>query len=206
MPKPNLPTGTEIRNLATIDFEVGIPPDPIDTPEVFNTIDSGIPASNVLPLSAIQTMLSFNVTWSGSDNVGGAGIKNYDIYVSDNGGPYTLWTTAAETSATFTGVHSHQYSFYSWARDNVGNIEDAPEIPDTMTTVVLPTCLFCGDVNKDGQIDISDVILALRCALGLPIPYECLPCADINGDEIVDISDVILTLRLALGLDDWKPC
>ena len=64
-----------------------------------------------------------------------------------------------------------------------------------------------GDLNNDGPVDISDVILDLRCALGLPIaPYQCLPCGDINGGGIVDISDVILTLRMALGLDPLKPC
>ena len=54
---------------------------------------------------------------------------------------------------------------------------------------------------------ISDVILVLRCALGLPIdPYQCMPCGDINKDGNVDISDVILTLRMALRLDPLKPC
>ncbi len=60
-----------------------------------------------------------------------------------------------------------------------------------------------GDVNNDGKIDISDVILDLRIALGLDDPK---PCSDINGDSIVDISDVILTLRMALGLDELKQC
>jgi hypothetical protein len=60
-----------------------------------------------------------------------------------------------------------------------------------------------GDINKDGIIDISDVILDLRIALGLDPPQ---PCGDINGDGVDDISDVILTLRMALGLDSLKPC
>ena len=60
-----------------------------------------------------------------------------------------------------------------------------------------------GDINKDGQVDISDVILDLRIALGLD---DQQPCSDINGDGGVDISDVILTLRMALGLDDLRVC
>lgn len=64
-----------------------------------------------------------------------------------------------------------------------------------------------GDINNDGVVDISDVILDLRCALGLSIePYQCLPCGDISGGGVVDISDVILTLRMALGLDPLQPC
>jgi len=60
-----------------------------------------------------------------------------------------------------------------------------------------------GDMNGDGVVDISDVILELRIALALD-PVE--PCSNINGDTSVDISDVILTLRMALGLDPIRQC
>jgi hypothetical protein len=64
-----------------------------------------------------------------------------------------------------------------------------------------------GDLNDEGCVDISDVILDLRCALAMPIePYQCLPCGDINKDGIIDISDVIMALRMALGLDPHQPC
>lgn len=64
-------------------------------------------------------------------------------------------------------------------------------------------CLL-GDVNVDGKVDISDVILELRRVLCISCPP--LPYSDINGDDKVNISDVILTLRMALGLDPLKPC
>jgi uncharacterized repeat protein (TIGR01451 family) len=44
-----LPTGTQIRNRANIVFDYN---DPIDTPQVFNTIDSGAPTGSVAPLPA----------------------------------------------------------------------------------------------------------------------------------------------------------
>lgn len=56
-----------------------------------------------------------------------------------------------------------------------------------------------GDLNYDMQIDISDVILCLRMAIGLD-PVN-LGLADMNNDGQVDISDVILILRKAIGLD-----
>jgi len=161
-PKSNLPTGTVIKNKATIDFEVGVPPDPMDTPEVFNTIDSGAPSSSVSPLSATQNALNFTVSWSGNDDPGGSGIRNYDIYVSDNSGPYTLWATIPETSAIFTGEYGHQYSFYSRARDNVGNIEDAPTSADATTRITPlqpPTAEaggpYTGDVGSPITFDAS---------------------------------------------------
>ncbi|MCM8758473.1 MAG: hypothetical protein NC906_01695 [Candidatus Omnitrophica bacterium] len=69
-----------------------------------------------------------------------------------------------------------------------------------------------GDINGDGVIDISDVILCLRMAIGLPVninqqtyesPYtdRLKRIADMNSEQIVDISDVILVLRKAIGID-----
>jgi len=56
-----------------------------------------------------------------------------------------------------------------------------------------------GDINGDNEIDISDVILCLRMAIGLdPVNVNL---ADMNNDGVVDISDVILILRKAVGLD-----
>lgn len=63
--------------------------------------------------------------------------------------------------------------------------------------------MLLGDINEDGFIDISDVILVLRIALGLD---QDPGCSDINNDGSVDISDVILTLRMALGLDSLQQC
>ena len=56
-----------------------------------------------------------------------------------------------------------------------------------------------GDINDDGNIDISDVIKCLRMALELD--EQDLKISDINGDWQTDISDAILSLRKAIGLD-----
>ncbi len=55
-----------------------------------------------------------------------------------------------------------------------------------------------GDINGDGVVDISDVILALRMAIGID-PCQ-LSLSDLNNDGVCDIQDVILILRKALGL------
>ena len=61
-------------------------------------------------------------------------------------------------------------------------------------------CLsMAGDISNDGTIDISDVILCLRQAIGLDISNP--DSADMNEDGIIDITDVILILRKAIGLD-----
>jgi len=63
--------------------------------------------------------------------------------------------------------------------------------------ILKPTAI--GDINCDGSIDISDVILGLRMTIGLDEPN--IDLADLNNDGFIDITDVILILRRAIGLD-----
>ena len=86
-------------------------------------------------LTANQCASNVQVQWSGTDE--GSGIASYNIYVSDNGAPFTVWqqnTTA--TSGTYTGQFGHTYAFYSLAQDKTGNIEDAPANSDATVTVI----------------------------------------------------------------------
>lgn len=104
-----------------------------------STTDTAAPTSSVSALPATTTSASFTVSWSGSDT-GGSGLANYDIYVSTNGGAYSLWQNAnTATSATFTGANGSQYRFYSRARDTAGNLEAAPASPDATTAVQVPS-------------------------------------------------------------------
>ena len=84
----------------------------------------------------------FLVEWSGQDNEGGSGIASYDIFVSINGGDFTLWLDdTTDSSAIFTGERGHSYAFYSLATDVAGNTE-AETGADAVTTVdVLPAVL-----------------------------------------------------------------
>jgi len=134
-PKAGLASGTEITNRASIVFDWN---DPIDTPLVLNTIDAGLPTSQVQPLPGVVNEILVPVSWTGLDEEGGSGIHCYDIYVSDNGGLFTLWLDdTTETSTTFVGEDQHTYAFYSIATDNVGHRESAPGIPDSTITILL---------------------------------------------------------------------
>jgi RHS repeat-associated protein len=147
MPKAGLPTGAQIHNVATVTFDVN---PPITTDQVdendpskgvdpakqdLNTIDAVAPTSSLSSLPAFSPA-SFTVSWAGQDDPGGSGLASFDVYVSDNGGDFTLWqsdTTA--TSATFTGAAGHTYAFYSSAFDNAGNAQ-APPTGAQVTTKV----------------------------------------------------------------------
>lgn len=97
-------------------------------------LDTSAPASAVKSLPA-QSPATFAVTWEGSDT-GGSGIANYDVYVSENGGPFTALLSATPLTGTmFTGSLGKTYTFYSQARDLAGNLEPAPAAADATTTV-----------------------------------------------------------------------
>jgi hypothetical protein len=135
MPKAAIPTGTVLRNQASIIFDFNAP---ILTNEWLNTLDADDPVSAVQPLAKTQRAHDFPVRWGGADI--GSGVRDFTVFVSDNGGPWTPWlVNAPATEGLFTGVGGHTYAFYSAARDNAGNLEAAPPVPDAVTLVTAPS-------------------------------------------------------------------
>lgn len=135
MPKAGIATGTGIQNKATIVFDVN---PALDTATWSNTIDSTKPTSSVSPPASRQMSYTFPVQWAGTDV--GSGVQDFTIYVSDNGGPFTpRLTNTTATQADYTGVGGHTYSFYSIARDLVGNVENGKSTADATTRVILDT-------------------------------------------------------------------
>ena len=53
-----------------------------------------------------------------------------------------------------------------------------------------------GDVNQDGVINVSDIVISVNIVLGMS-PFNEL--ADINGDGIVNIQDIILLVNIILS-------
>jgi RHS repeat-associated protein len=139
-PKGSDTTGTVINAQATVIFDAGLSDQSsLATGSIFNTIDTGPPTSSVNPLPVAVTTTSLNVSWSGQDDPGGSGIASYNVFVSDDGGPFTPFVTdTTATSATFTGQYGHTYGFYAIATDNVGNVQTTPTAAQATTQVVLP--------------------------------------------------------------------
>ncbi|MFT3880913.1 MAG: dockerin type I repeat-containing protein [Gemmatales bacterium] len=134
--KTGLATGTTIQNKATIVFDEN---DPISTNTVVNTIDANAPTSGITALPALTANTTFTVNWSGSDG-SGAGIVKYNVYISIDNSPFTLWlkdTTA--TSANYTGVRGSRYAFYSVATDGVDFVQTKPLAAQASTLISLDT-------------------------------------------------------------------
>jgi hypothetical protein len=134
-PKANAAPGAPVNAQATVVFDVN---PPLSTNTATNTIDNGPPTSSVNPLPAAETSSTFTVSWSGSDP-NGPGIAGYDVYVSDNGGPFApLLTGTTQTATLFSGQVGHSYSFYSVATDPLGFRQATPMAAQAGTTVSAP--------------------------------------------------------------------
>jgi hypothetical protein len=136
-PVSGLATGTQISDQAAVVFD-GLPP--TNTKVWSNTLDNTPPSSRVQALPT-HSCVNFKVAWPGSDI--GAGIQDYTVYVSDNGGPFSPWqTNNPATSGTYQGQGGHSYGFYSIARDRTGNLEPAKMVAEATTSVAKTTT--CG--------------------------------------------------------------
>ena len=171
-PKLSLPLNTKIKNSATIVFDNNAP---IPTNQWINTIDDTKPVSAIEPL-VNPTDTLFTVKWKGNDT--GSGVKDYTIFVSEEGGAYTTWiANTKNTSAIFKGQNNKSYSFYSIVRDSVLNIEEKLKIPDVTVKV-----------NLISSINVVNIFPDL---LIYPNPAtDILTLENIPTNSIIEIYDV----------------
>ena len=52
-----------------------------------------------------------------------------------------------------------------------------------------PECVLSGDINQDGSINVSDVVISVNIVLGMS-PYNEL--ADLNNDNLINVLDITL--------------
>ncbi len=172
--RPGLVHGKETRNIAVIIFDRGevIATNQVDphdtskgtdpTKEALVTLDLESPASRISSLPALTNSTIFAVDWTGQDGVIGSGVGLYDIFVSVDGNPFTVWLKDTRlTTAQFTGELGRSYGFYSIATDKVGNAEATPGVPDAFTTVVADGATIRGikfeDLNGNRQKDPTEL-------------------------------------------------
>ncbi|MCE5272340.1 choice-of-anchor D domain-containing protein [bacterium] len=66
--------------------------------------------------------------------------------------------------------------------------------------IVVAGCEMPGDVNNDGRVNVLDLALIVKFALGTQSPTdEQRDCADINNDGLINNNDVTLCVNLILG-------
>ncbi len=93
--------------------------------------DTTPPATGIEVLATKQRDEGFAVGWSATDM---SSIRDYDVQVSIDGGPWTAWLTrTTETGAIHLGRDGHAYAFRARATDVKGNVGswDVATLPDT---------------------------------------------------------------------------
>jgi hypothetical protein len=105
-PKSGVAQGDIINAQARIFFDYS---EPMDTPRIYNTVDATLPTSHVLPLPSVVKDRAFAVQWVGADGYGGAGIAGYDLYVSEDGGPWGLWIAPRWNSTPTPNSSRHRH-------------------------------------------------------------------------------------------------
>ena len=89
-----------------------------------NTIDAVAPISSITNLPDITPDTEITLTYTGTDDPIGSGLKHYSVYVTDDNGPPELYlSNFTGTDTTFNGVAEHTYKFYITATDTAGNVE-----------------------------------------------------------------------------------
>ena len=142
-----------------------------------------------LPASSPPT---FTVLWAGQDDAGGSGIASFDIYVSDNGGPFTAWLTGTQlTSATYTGQDGHTYAFYSVATDNVGHVQATPATAQTTTTVHVAQATSLAAVSGAGTYGGTATLTATLTAGGTPLAGKTVAFSLTKGTTVIPVGTAI---------------
>ncbi len=159
----------------------------------------GPPTSTVAALPLNTTKASFTVSWSGTAGAGATSIASYDVYVSDDGGPFVPFQTdTSATSATFTGQSGHTYGFYSVATDNFGDVQATPSGAQATTTVtiagsLLPTSLSA--VSGTGTFAGTGTLSATLTSDGAPVPGETVTFTLTSGTTTTTVGTATTNLN-----------
>jgi predicted RNA-binding Zn-ribbon protein involved in translation (DUF1610 family) len=107
----------------------------------FTVVDSPPVPDTTKPLSSVSTppdysnSLSFQLSYTSFDD--NSGVAQVELFFKKENGDWTLYNTYTNSSdtITFTADSDDTFSFYTRARDNEGNYEDAPTSPDAVILV-----------------------------------------------------------------------
>ncbi len=186
--------GAEINNRAGIVFDYE---EAILTPTWTNIVDA------IAPNSCIDEVVHENDStlgfrFHGEDNA--SGIWKYRFYVqAGENAPWWEEATDIAPDSTFC-YHIYEgidYGFCVLAVDMAGNVEKKElrrEYSSDWNTVRR------GDVNGDGEVDLSDAIMVTYYSLHVVPASFNEAAADMNGDGQIDLSDAIIIIYKSLGV------
>lgn len=134
--------------------------------------------------------------WLGEDGVIS---RQYDLLKDSAAMNYTLWDYIRIGNPGKEG-HIWQGASYqgvvdemtTWIENRLANMDSRFKLQSTVA----------GDVDGDGEVDISDAVALLRYLAGYVDEGTISANGDFDGDGVVDVSDVVALLRYLAGYTD----
>ena len=149
--------------------------------------EAGIAENYTMDIEYVQSDREINTSYFSAT----CGVEPLGEYtVSDNGDVWTLPFTGAADGSSGWYVVANRDGRYS--RSAVYPIVEKPfEEP-----------VLKGDLDKDGEITVSDALAALRIAAKLvPETPDAVAVADMDGDGEITVVDALKILRVSIGLE-----
>ncbi len=158
-------------------------------------ITAGIPCL-INPATAVSTIALDDITLKDYTEGGMMSVSNYAFIgtmatVTPTGDNYYI-----DTDNTVKKLSEGEsiMAFRAYLSSN-----DAAVTAFTIDGVAVGTQGLLGDVNGDGFVNITDVVLLVDYILGRENPSFIIGNADINSDDAVNISDVTLLVNIIMS-------
>ena len=114
-------------------------------------------------------------------------------------GPTSTVTITTGTQYA-TAKCNNNYSYYFTGDGSDYRIVfDLDNLVFSLEVVEKEPAIMLGDVNNDGQLNITDVSLLISIVLGTPPPEYNETNADVNQNGIINITDVTLLIQIVLN-------
>jgi hypothetical protein len=98
---------------------------------------------------------------------------------------------------------------YAIAVDDSSNVYvtgTSPTTTDNDYATIKYVQFLCGDVNKDGVVNVTDVVYLINYLfIGGPAPVPILHVGDVNQDEVVNVTDVVYLINYLFLIPPGPP-
>jgi hypothetical protein len=186
-PRTTATTGDIVSANADIIFDIN---EEIATNTWTNKLDALPPSSTMEELDSLIEDPEIVIRWTGQDDAGGCGIRDYALYYSVGNSPYVLYSEAITVdSVVFQAIPGNTYRFRVIATDNVGNVEIKNVAEETVTVPSLdlievqapfadPVCIYDSLTIhwKSTNIDSVRIEMSIDSAITFfPLAASTLP-------------------------------
>ncbi len=173
-------------------------------PEVSSQDDTP-PATSVLDPGPVQGAATFDLAFWAADAT--SGLDDVTLFYRVDGGGYSQYGGSFTASPiSFTVVGPGTYDFYTTGTDLVGNVEDAPGVPDATTVVDLsaPIPPTMADEPRHTRGFSNTVSWSDESASGAAEYYAEATTGDASNREVIGSGWIAETAHEFTGLTDGE--